>query len=99
MSSYLITCTHLAEKHSHVSSANTVEWDSKAETWSGPRRLFKRSEIVEMIDSGDDFWSARPDGTKNIPVIVEKCSKDCNEHVIRSKNDDTTTNNLDYIPC
>ena len=54
-----------------------------------------------MIKEGDDFWTSAPDGSKNVHVVIEKCGQggDCKEDVIRSQSDDTTTNNLDYIPC
>jgi hypothetical protein len=104
MASYRIFCTTLANEHSHVLSVQANKWeknpgDAKGK-WGSVAHPFTKDEVVEMIESGDnDFWSSAPDGTKNVHVVVEKCKENgCQVKVIRSQNDDTTTNNLDYLP-
>jgi hypothetical protein len=67
-------------------------------TWLAGQTL-SRDTVVAMIDGGDSFFTGKRQGTGDVAVIHERCSSACSEEVLRTKADDSTTDNLDHIPC
>jgi hypothetical protein len=100
MDLYWIECANLEKAHSHVTSVVAKRWwndGSDGGTWEDAATL-SLGEVVTMIDNGDEFRTVQKGGG-DVLVIHERCSEECTEEILRTRADDSTTDNLDHIPC
>ncbi len=100
MSVYRVECAKLAEPHSHVLGLQVRKLRPKKKTYANKVKYFPKSKVIKKIDNdGDTFRTTARDGSTTVRVIHMRCRTDCPEETLRTVADDSTMDNLDYMPC
>jgi hypothetical protein len=93
MEKYRIVCVTTERPHRHITLVGVGEKPDEP-----PDERFTVTEVRDMLDNGDVFYTVSPKNGKEAEVRKSTCKKGkCKVKTIRSKNDAVKDNNLDRL--